>query len=86
MNGFYILLAFVPIGLLVGCVFGRVRWWKVLLCGAGFSLLIETVQFLTRRGFAEFDDLFHNVLGCLVGYGVCIIFNFIVGKWCSFEK
>ena len=63
-------LAFVPIGLLLGCAFGRLRWKTVLWIGGGFSLLIEVLQFVFRRGFAEFDDVFHNVLGCAIGFGV----------------
>ena len=69
-------LAFVPIGLLLGCAFGRMKWWKVLLIGGGFSVLIETLQFFLKRGFAEFDDVFHNVLGCMIGYGV-----YVGGRW-----
>ena len=65
-------LAFVPIGLLLGCAFGWKKWWKVLLIGGGFSVLIEALQFFLKRGFAEFDDVFHNVLGCLIGYGICV--------------
>ena len=61
---------FVPVGFLLGCAFGRLRWWKVLLIGGGFSLLIEVMQFVLKRGFAEVDEVVHNVLGCLVGYGV----------------
>ena len=63
-------LAFVPIGLLLGCAFGRIKWWKALAIGGGFSLLIEVLQFVFKRGFSEFDDVFHNVLGCAIGYGV----------------
>ena len=63
-------LAFVPIGLLLGCAFGRMKGLKMLLIGGGFSVLIETLQFFLKRGFAEFDDVFHNVLGCVIGYGV----------------
>ena len=63
-------VAFIPIGLLLGISFPKLKWWQVLLIGVAFSLLIETLQFFLRRGFAEFDDLFHNVLGCMIGYGV----------------
>ena len=65
-------LAFVPIGLLLGCAFGRMKWWKALAIGGGFSLLIEVLQFVFKRGFSEFDDVFHNVLGCAIGYGVYV--------------
>ena len=63
-------VVFIPIGLLLGCAFDRMKWWKVLLIGGGFSLLIETLQFILKRGFAEVDDVFHNVLGCVIGFGV----------------
>ena len=65
-------VVFVPIGLLLGCAFGRMKWWKVLLIGGGFSILIEAMQFFLKRGFAEFDDVFHNVLGCVIGFGVSL--------------
>lgn len=65
-------LAFVPIGLLLGCAFGRMKWWKALAIGGGFSLLIEVLQFVLKRGFSEFDDVFHNVLGCAIGFGVYV--------------
>lgn len=62
--------ALAPIGLLLGCTFDRMRWWKVLLIGGGFSILIEVLQFVFKRGFAEFDDVFHNALGCMIGFGL----------------
>lgn len=61
---------FIPIGILLGCIMREIKWWKVLLIGGGFSLLIESFQFFFKRGFAEFDDVFHNVLGCMIGYGI----------------
>ena len=64
--------AFIPIGLLLGCAFGKVKWWQVLLAGGVFSVLIETLQFVLKRGFSEFDDVWHNVVGCMVGYGVYV--------------
>lgn len=62
--------AFVPVGLLMGCSNVQLKWWHMLLFGLALSLSIEILQFFTLRGFAEFDDVFHNTLGCLIGYGV----------------
>ena len=73
-------LVFVPIGLLLGCTFGRLRWKTVLSIGGGFSLLIEVLQFVFRRGFAEFDDVFHNVLGCAIGFGVYVAVAWLVTR------
>ena len=73
-------VAFIPFGLLLGCTFGRMKWWKVLLIGGGFSVLIEVLQFVFQRGFSEFDDVFHNAVGCLIGYGVYTGVRWIVKK------
>lgn len=63
-------VAFIPIGVLPGLSFPQMKWWKTLLIGGAFSVTIEALQFIFQRGFTEFDDIFHNVLGCLIGYGV----------------
>ena len=54
------------------------KWWKALVIGGGFSLLIEVSQFVFKRGFAEFDDVFHNVLGCAIGFGVYVMVAWLV--------
>ena len=65
-------LAYVPVGLLLGFAIDRIKWWMVLAAGCAFSIIMEALQFLTRRGFAESDDVFHNTLGCLIGYGLFV--------------
>lgn len=69
---------FIPIGFLLCCSFRRLKWWQVLSIGAGFSLLIEVLQFVFKRGFAEFDDVFHNVLGCAIGLGMYLVVAWVV--------
>ena len=65
------ILLFVPFGYLVPSVFSFLRrWWKVLLTGLGFSLMIEVVQFITHLGWFDTSDLFHNTLGAVIGYGI----------------
>lgn len=71
-------LAFIPVGLLMGCSFDRIKWWKVFIIGGVFSVIIETLQFVMKRGFAEFDDFFHNVLGCLIGFGLYVGIKWLV--------
>ena len=65
-------VAFIPIGVLLGLSFSKIEWWKVILIGGAFSVMIEALQFFLRCGFPEFDDVFHYVLGCLIGYGVYV--------------
>lgn len=66
---------FIPIGLLIRVVYKPMRWWMVMLIGGGISILIETIQFIFKYGFSEFDDVFHNTLGCLIGYVLFLIFH-----------
>ena len=40
-----------------------------------FSVLIETTQYITGLGFAEFDDVFGNTLGGWIGVVVAWIWN-----------
>ena len=72
-------VAFIPVGLLLGYVFDKIKWWQVLLAGVLISFGIESLQFLLKRGFAEFDDVLHNSLGCWAGYGV-VVGIFCLGK------
>lgn len=59
---------FVPMGLLLWCAMGKREWWKVLLLLVLFSASIEVLQLVLKRGFCEFDDVFHNALGGMIGY------------------
>ena len=69
------ILVFVPIGLLIGLTFRNIRWWVVLLIGTSISALIEILQFYTKLGFSELDDVMHNTAGCMIGYGICMAIN-----------
>lgn len=69
-------LLFMPIGFLAGCGLRGMTFKKVLLIGGGLSVFIELLQFVFKKGFCETDDVIHNVLGCIIGYGlwrVCCI-------------
>lgn len=71
-------LAFIPIGVLLGLSSYTMTWTKSLFIGMGLSVGIEFLQFITQRGFSETDDVMHNTLGCLIGYGLfCCINNMV---------
>ncbi len=61
---------FIPIGLLLGCVFQNINWRQVFVVGLCLSVLIELLQLVFKKGLCEIDDVIHNVVGCLVGYGL----------------
>ncbi len=62
---------FVPVGFLVGCGFRNISWKRVLQIAFFLSLSIEILQFIFKKGYSEVDDIIHNVVGCLIGYGIC---------------
>lgn len=63
-------LVFVPVGLLLGLSFRSISWLKALLIGGCISVGVEVLQLFFLRGFSEFDDVMHNTLGCVMGYGL----------------
>jgi len=77
------LVVFVPVGLLLNCVSRRMKWWMVLLIGFVISVSIETLQYFFHKGFSEFDDVFHNTLGCAIGIMMVAI---IKGLWLLQKK
>ena len=60
-----------PLGILLG--FGRrgLSFWKTVLCAAAVSVCIECVQYLTRLGYFDVDDILTNVWGAAAGSGFC---------------
>ena len=77
VENFMNVVVFVPVGLLLGIAFKQVSWWKALLIGCEISVTIESLQFFFMRGFSELDDVMHNTLGCLIGYGIITILRII---------
>lgn len=63
-------VVFLPVGLLMGCAYKSMRWLKVFLLGLCVSSSIEVMQFVFKRGFSEIDDILHNTLGCMIGFGI----------------
>ena len=57
---------------LVGVLVGWIWSWKGLWFAAGLSVGIEILQLITARGLCEFDDVFHNMIGAVIGVGVMV--------------
>ena len=58
---------FIPLGCLLKGLNKGLPWWKLLLILSLFSVSIESLQLILKKGFCEFDDVFHNALGGLLG-------------------
>lgn len=56
-----------PLGLILP-TFKKISLKQIFLIALLFSAGIETAQFITGRGLMEFDDVFNNTVGAVVGY------------------
>jgi glycopeptide antibiotics resistance protein len=62
---------FIPTGIIMPILYKRLdRFWKVLLAGAGLSLMIEMIQLLFPGSVTDIDDLILNAGGVAIGYGI----------------
>lgn len=60
---------FIPLGIFLPAVFGKLRgFWKTLLCAAGSILIVELLQLFTLRGSCDVDDLILNLAGVTLGW------------------
>lgn len=69
---------FIPLGILIASFMHLSSWSIAMIIGCALSITIELLQLILRKGFCEFDDVFHNTLGCLIGYGLYILI-----VWCK---
>lgn len=77
-------VVFVPVGLIIGTQIAQKTqkgWLVAILVGAGLSVGIETLQFVFKKGFSEVDDVMHNTIGCIIGYGVYRLIRSICFKF-----
>lgn len=69
-------LMFVPVGILVPWAYQnylhddqRKERNTVILFGLIVSVSVECIQLFTKTGLFEWDDIIHNMIGLIVGYG-----------------
>ena len=72
---------FIPFGIIFPLLHPRLRKavWTIGVA-ALFTLLIESVQLLTGYGIFAVDDIFNNLLGAIIGYGITMGFISIKEK------
>ncbi len=71
-------LMFIPIGFLISCGIRKKNILKIIGIGFILSLAIEIMQLATKRGVFNIDDIIHNTLGCIIGYGIFRLCNTIL--------
>lgn len=68
-------VAFVPFGLFLPLLLRELRhFWKTVLLGFEFSLLVEILQLFGKVGSFDVDDILLNTLGAACGYVSFLIF------------
>ena len=68
------IIMFIPLGLLLPRVFGRLTSLPhVLLLTAILITAVEIIQLFTLVGSCDIDDLILNVIGSAIGYGFHLI-------------
>lgn len=71
------ILLFVPFGYLLPSLFSRLRWWQGVFFGVAGSFVVEIAQLITRRGYADVDDLINNTIGAAIGV---LVWNLFIKK------
>ena len=61
------LIMLMPFGFMLLWIF-KLNFRKCLIISGCFSVFIEITQYITGRGLMEFDDVFNNTVGAVVGY------------------
>ena len=73
------ILMMIPFGLFLGIFisidleFWDIHLFQSLAAGFIFSLLIELVQLISKRGTFEIDDIINNTIGTLIGYLLALV-------------
>ncbi|MCR5267419.1 MAG: VanZ family protein [Lachnospiraceae bacterium] len=69
VHGIENILLFIPFGILIPILWKFFRkGYRLVILALFASVLIETVQLLTHRGFFELDDMLLNTFGAWFGY------------------
>lgn len=81
------IILFIPIGLLLMKLLTfKKRLFFSIICGCVLSALIEVIQLLSHRGLFEFDDIFHNTIGTVIGIGIYVLVSKLLSIFVSSKK
>lgn len=61
---------FIPLGIFASLLFRKAAWWHILIGGALFSFVLETLQLILQVGSFDVDDILLNTLGVMLGYAL----------------
>ena len=80
-NLFGNVIGFVPYGFILPVIARKCRsGFFIILSGFGLSLVVETIQLITKVGCFDVDDLILNTLGAALGYLAFAVCNYLRRK------
>lgn len=85
-NVFGNVVIFIPFGFFLPMGSRDRSFFMNLFYSFGFSLFVETFQFITKVGSFDVDDLFLNTLGGILGYILFVLCNTIRRRYDSERK
>lgn len=75
------ILLFLPFGVLLPAAVPSLRkGWCCVYAAFSTSMMLETVQLLTERGYCQLDDVVTNTFGAAVGYLLFVLLRHIWKK------
>lgn len=69
------IIAFFPVGVMVGMVADKFRLLKAIVVGLIVSTTVEFSQLIWQRGTFDVDDLLNNAIGAFVGGSIVTLCN-----------
>lgn len=74
-NLFGNIILFIPLGIFLPLIFEKQnKFFLFLLTATIIPIIVEFIQFFTKLGTADIDDVILNVFGSLIGYSIFKIF------------
>ena len=74
-NIIFNILMFLPIGFVLPLLFKKCeKFYITYFLGLCMTISIEVLQLISKRGIFEIDDIINNTLGCMIGYGIVMVF------------
>ena len=71
---------FMPLGFLLPAINKKYSFLSTVITGLFFSLFIETLQFVFKKGVFEIDDLILNTFGTALGFFAYGMSRFCIDK------
>lgn len=70
------IVMFLPFGMLFPlCFYWGRKARSCILAGAFFSVCLEILQLVTKRGYCQLDDVLTNIWGTILGFGIWHLLN-----------